>query len=105
MMNGNTPPNGQIENPRERKDVRKQFNAMQPIDAFCQTLDSRFKASIVDMSSSGVFIKTGRRLSAGQEIAMKFMFPKTRKTIMATGQVVRTSYDGVGVKFNIFFKG
>ena len=57
------------------------------------------------MSSSGVFIKTGKHLSAGQEIAMKFMFPKTRKTIMATGQVVRTSPDGAGIKFNIFFKG
>jgi len=103
-MGGNILQNGQIGNPQERQDVRKQFSAMQPIDALCQTMDSEFKASIVDVSSSGVFIKTGRPLAAGQEIAMKFMFPKTRKTIMATGQVVRTSYDGVGVRFNIFFK-
>jgi hypothetical protein len=32
------------------------------------------------------------------------MFPKTQKPIMATGEIVRVSYRGVGVKFKIFFK-
>ena len=76
----------------------------QPIIAACRTRDSNFDAFIQDVSSSGVFIKTTKNLLAGQEIAMTFTFPKTQKTIMATGEIVRSSYDGAGVKFNIFFK-
>ena len=35
---------------------------------------------------------------------MKFSFPKAKNTIMATGEIVRASGKGVGVKFKIFFK-
>jgi Tfp pilus assembly protein PilZ len=76
----------------------------QPIIAACRTRDSDFDAFIQDVSSSGVFIKTTRNLLTGQEIAMTFTFPKTQKTIMATGEIVRSSYEGAGVKFKIFFK-
>ncbi len=87
-----------------RKDARKKLNEIQPIVAACKTKDCDFKASIDDLSSSGVFIKTRRHLSIGQEIAMKFSFPKAENTIMATGEIVRTSGKGVGVEFKIFFK-
>jgi Tfp pilus assembly protein PilZ len=88
----------------ERKDARKKLNEIQPIVAVCKTKDCEFKASIDDVSSSGVFINTRRHLSTGQEIAMKFSFPKSKKIIMATGEIVRASGKGVGVKFKIFFK-
>ena len=94
----------QIPNFEARRDARKRFNEIQPIVAVCQTMDSDFEAFIQDVSSSGVFIKTSRPLLAGQEIAMTFIFPRTHKTIMATGEIVRVSYGGVGVKFKIFFK-
>lgn len=99
-----------VQNAREnnfegRRDARKRFNEIQPVVAVCRTMDSDFEAFIQDVSSSGVFIKTGRPLLTGQEIAMTFMFPKTKKPIMATGEIVRVSYGGVGIKFKIFFKG
>ena len=88
----------------ERKDTRKKLNEIQPIVAACKTKDCNFKASIDDVSSSGVFIKTRRHLSTGQEIAMKFSFPTGKNTIMATGEIVRASGRGVAVEFKIFFK-
>ena len=88
----------------ERKDVRKKLNEIQPIVAACKTKDCDFQASIDDVSSSGVFIKTRRHLSIGQEIAMKFSFPKTKNIIMATGKIVRASSKGVAVEFKILFK-
>ena len=88
----------------ERKDARKKLNEIQPIVAVCKTKDCDFNASIDDVSSNGVFIKTRRHLSIGQEIAMKFSFPKTKNIIMATGEIVRASSKGVGVEFKIFFK-
>jgi Tfp pilus assembly protein PilZ len=94
-----------IKNLEERQDSRKKFNEPQHVIAACRTRDSDFDAFIQNISSSGVFIKTTKPLLAGQEIAMTFTFPQTQKTIMATGEIVRISYDGVGVKFNIFFKG
>ena len=88
----------------ERKDSRKKLNEIQPIVAACKTMDGDFDASIHDICSSGVFIKTSRHLSTGQEIAMKFSFPKAKNTIMATGEIVRVSSKGVGVEFTILFK-
>ena len=96
--------NERVVNLEGRRDARKRFDEIQPVVAACQTMDSDFEAFIQDVSSSGVFIKTSRPLFAGQEIAMTFMFPKTQKPIMATGEIVRVSYRGVGVKFKIFFK-
>jgi Tfp pilus assembly protein PilZ len=96
--------NEQIRVVDQRKDVRKKLNEIQPIVAACKTKDCDFKASIDDVSSSGVFIKTRRNLSTGQEIAMIFSFPNAKNTIMATGEIVRASGKGVGVEFKIFFK-
>ena len=87
-----------------RQDTRKRFDEIQPVVAVCRTMDSNFEAPIEDLSSSGVFIKTTRPLLTGQEIAMTFVFPKTREPVMATGEIVRVSYRGVGVRFKIFFR-
>ena len=87
-----------------RQDTRKRFNEVQPVVAVCRTMDSDFEAPIEDLSASGVFIKTSRPLLMGQEIAMTFMFPKTREPVMATGEIVRVSYRGAGVRFKIFFR-
>ena len=89
--------NGQIKILDERKDARKKLHKIQPVVAICKTKYCEFKASIDDVSSNGVFIKTRRHLSIGQEIAMKFRFPKAKDTIMATGEIVRASSKGVAV--------
>ncbi len=93
-----------IKNLEERLDSRKKFHVPPPVIAACRTKDSDFEAFIQDVSSSGVFIKTTKNLLTGQEIAMTFTFPQAQKPIMVTGEIVRISYDGAGVKFKIFFK-
>jgi hypothetical protein len=103
-MSNHIIPKGQIRVLDERKDARKKLNEIQPVVAACKTKDCDFKASIDDVSSSGVFIKTRRHLSTGQEIAMKFSFPNTKNTIMATGEIVRASGKGFGVAFKILFR-
>lgn len=103
-MENYTSQTARVENLEGRRDSRKRLNEIQPVVAVCRTMDSDFEAFIQDISSSGAFIKTGRPLFTGQEIAMTFMFPSTQKPIMATGEIVRVSYRGVGVKFKVFFK-
>ena len=71
--------------------------------ADCQINDGYFKASIINFSSNGAFIRTVRPFSVGQEIAMTFSFPVSKNTKMVTGEVARISDDGIGVVFKIFF--
>ena len=88
---------------KNRKDARKLFEEDQPIIVSCQTANSEFNASIQDISGSGIFIKTAEPLSPGQEVAMTFRFPRAKKPIMVTGEVVRTTRTGAAVEFKVFF--
>ena len=96
-------PNGQIENLERRKDARKNVNEYRLVVADCQTMEGDFQAPVNNISSGGVFIDTNQRLFVGQEIAIKFDFPGVRKTIMANGEIVRTSFEGAGIRFRMFF--
>ena len=86
-----------------RSCTRKQFNEILPTAA-CKTSDSAFIAPICDISSDGVFIKTRRQFSVGQEVAMTITFPATGESRMVTGEIVRLSPQGVGINFKVFFK-
>ena len=97
-------PNRQAQGSERRKDARKKVNGLQLVVANCRTLYDDFQAPIQNVSSGGVFINTNQRLFVGQEIALKFDFPGARHTIMANGEIVRTSFDGVGIRFRMFFK-
>ena len=103
-MYSNYIPNGQTQNSERRKDARKKVNDSRLVVADCRTMEGGFQAPINNISSGGVFIDTRQRLFAGQEIALKFDFPDTGGTIMANGEIVRTSFDGAGIRFKIFFK-
>ena len=103
-MYSNYIPNGQTKNLERRKDARKKVNDVQIVVAKCRTMDSDFQAPIENVSSGGIFINTNQRLFVGQEIAMKFDFPNARNTIMANGEIVRTSFEGAGIRFRMFFK-
>jgi hypothetical protein len=46
-----------------------------------------------------VFIETRMFLGAGQKVAMSFPLPNCQKHVKITGEIVRTSLHGVGVKF------
>ena len=97
-------PYSQTDTLERRKDARKNVNATHLLVANCRTMDGDFQAPIENVSSGGVFINTNQRLFVGQEIAMKFEFPDARNTIMANGEIVRTSFDGAGIRFRMFFK-
>jgi Tfp pilus assembly protein PilZ len=103
-MYSNYIPNGQTQNCERRKDARKKVTGIRLLVADCRTMESVFQAPINNISSGGVFIDTRQRLFVGQEIAMKFHFPSTRKTIMVNGEIVRTSFEGAGIQFRMFFK-
>ena len=103
-MYSNYIPNGQTQNSERRKDTRKKVNGIQLVVADCRTMESDFQAPIDNISSGGIFIDTQQRLFVGQEIAIKFDFPGARKTIMANGEIVRTSFEGAGIRFRMFFK-
>ena len=95
--------NGDSNNHRNRKDARKKLIGAKPIVAECRTMDATFKATVQDVSSTGVFVQTRRKLKFGEEIALTFTFPQTGQTIKATGEVVRITHEGVGVEIKLFF--
>ena len=95
---------GQTQNSERRKDARKKVNETRLVIADCRTMEGGFQAPINNVSSGGVFIDTRQRLFAGQEIALRFDFPEAGSTIMANGEVVRTSFEGAGIRFRMFFK-
>jgi Tfp pilus assembly protein PilZ len=103
-MYSNYIPNGQTQNSERRKDARKKVNGLRLVVADCLTMEGDFQAPVNNISSGGIFIDTQQHLFVGQEIAMKFDFPGTRKTIMANGEIVRTSFEGAGIRFRMFFK-
>jgi hypothetical protein len=94
----------QNRNLERRKDARKKVNGSQLVVADCRTMEGGFQAPINNISSGGVFIDTRQPLFAGQEIAIKFDFPNAGSTIMANGEIVRTSFEGAGIRFRMFFK-
>jgi Tfp pilus assembly protein PilZ len=57
-----------------------------------------------NISSSGVFIKTDKVLSVGQEVAMTFTFPDSKETVMATGEIIRSTNLGIAVQIKLIFK-
>jgi len=87
----------------KRKDHRSYFKNYLPIEVDCQTIDTNFCASALNLSQTGAFIKTKNPLPAGQEIAMTFKIPDESNTIKATGEIIRENHSGVGVEFRIFF--
>ena len=95
--------NRHLSNTGGRNCGRKRFHEILPT-ATCKTRDSAFIAPICDISSDGVFIKTTRQFSIGEEVAMTITFPSTGESRMVTGEVVRVTPEGVGINFKVFFK-
>ena len=87
-----------------RKDARKGFLAQRSLMADCQTVNGAFRDRVNDMSASGLFLETSRQLDIGQEIAMTIALPDSHGIVIkVTGEVVRKTYNGVGVAFKVVF--
>ncbi len=54
---------------------------------------------IQDISPTGVFIETSESFSVGQETLMTFSFPEREDSFKMTGEISRTTAEGIGVKF------
>ena len=89
---------------KSRKDARLIFNKNQKVAVRCLTNTCRFDARIQNVSSSGIFIQTQQELPVGEEIAVSFKFPDSGNQVKATGKVVRTTYSGMGIEIQIYFK-
>ena len=88
----------------ERREAKRKIFSLPLPKAQCQIIDAYFKASIVNCSSNGAFIKSLRPLSVEQEIAITFSFPVSKNIRMVTGEVARVSDEGVGVVFKVIFR-
>ena len=87
-----------------RKEFRKSFLSQPLLMADCQTVDDFFRDRVNNLSASGLFLKTNRGLTIGQEIAMTIeLTDSPAMVIKVTGEVVRKTTDGVGVEFTIVF--
>jgi Tfp pilus assembly protein PilZ len=89
---------------KSRKDARLVFKKDQNITVHCLTNQCQFDASVQDVSTSGIFIKTRQALPVGEEIAVSFKFPESGNQVQVAGNVVRTTSAGIGMEISIYFK-
>jgi len=80
-----------------RKKVRKPF--LMAVDY--STQDHVYKDFIQDISTGGVFIQTHMPFTIGQEVSLTFPLPNYQKHIKIVGEIVRSTAQGVGVKFKM----
>lgn len=81
----------------KRKQERKPF--LMAVDY--STQDHVYKDFIQNISAGGVFIQTHMPFSVGQEVSLTFPLPNYKKHIKIVGEVVRSTPQGVGVKFKM----
>jgi len=79
----------------QRKHLRKRFFMV--IDF--NTKLGRHEDFIKNISAGGAFIETWFGFSIGDEIALNFPLPHCRENINVTGKVVRTTQEGIGIRF------
>jgi uncharacterized protein (TIGR02266 family) len=79
----------------KRKHERKPFFMV--VDY--STEDRMFKDYIQNVSAGGVFIETQMPFAEGQELSLSFPLPNYQKYIKISGEIVRTSLQGIGVQF------
>ena len=81
----------------DRKDLR--INCLISVDY--SDSNRFFKDYIQDISSSGVFIKTREPFSIGEEIVLSLSISEDDSAFRIPAEVVRTSPDGIGVRFKV----
>ena len=78
-----------------RHHFRKAFH----VPIYYTTNGGTFRDFIQNISLGGVFILSQRTFSVGQSLAIAFTSPSIVKTVWITGDVVRVTADGIGVRF------
>ncbi len=80
-------------------DNRKTVRTPCLIPAHYNILDSSYMSYILNINDHGVFIETDERFAIGQDIKLKYFDPFCRIPLKFKGQIVWSSFDGIGVKF------
>jgi len=62
-------------------------------------IDRAFTDYIRDISPSGVFMLSRRKFQLGEEIYLRISFPEEQNPFKIPAEVVRTTLEGVGLKF------
>ncbi|MDY7037096.1 MAG: PilZ domain-containing protein [Thermodesulfobacteriota bacterium] len=60
-----------------------------------------YNGFIKDISAGGLFIETPVPFSVGEDIVLTFPVPNSQKHIKIIGEIVRTTEQGIGVKFKM----
>lgn len=79
----------------KREHVRKPFFMV--VDYSIE--DRAYKDYIQNISAGGVFIETRMPFTVGQAVSLSFPLPNYQKYIKITGEIVRISPQGIGVRF------
>jgi Tfp pilus assembly protein PilZ len=87
--------------PEDRVFMGKRKQTRKPLLAVVDyaTQGQVYRDFIRNISAGGVFIETAVPTSIGQELSLTFVLATHRKPIKLTGEVVRISPQGIGVRF------
>ena len=84
---------------RQQRGYRKFPRRPCSIDTDYTIQNKAYKDFIENISAGGVYIKTKKKQSIGQEVTMSFMLAGHSKPIEVTGKIVRVGDQGFAVKF------
>lgn len=83
-------------------DKRKKARVPCLIPANYNVMEGFYSSFILDINKFGAFIETDRRFAAGQDIKLQYFDPFSRTPSELKGEIVWSSDDGIGVKFDYF---
>jgi len=84
-----------------QKEVRDNFRKPFFMNVNYATCERNYNDFIKDISAGGLFIETRRPFSIGQDIVLTFPFPEEQKHVKVSGEIVRTTENGIGVRFKM----
>jgi hypothetical protein len=87
---------------RQLLDKRKNDRTPCLIPAHYSVMEGFYSSFILDINKFGACIETDRRFTAGQDIMLKYFDPFSREPSELKGEIVWSSDDAIGVKFNYF---
>lgn len=84
--------------PLKEKRTSRRLPSSNPISY--ATRGIAYEDFLQDISAGGVFIETRAMFSVGQSLTLTFPMPGHQHFITVTGEVVRATGQGIGVKFD-----
>jgi Tfp pilus assembly protein PilZ len=86
---------------KQKKERRKEERQKCSVKAGCATHDLSFIDFISDINSWGVFIQSEHQVPVGESVIMNIPLTGHEQSIKVIGEVMWTSPQGMGVRFNM----